>query len=86
MGNVLRSLKFIPRSSSGLKSSSCDSIYLYFVLFCFILFLREIVHVCVCVSGGRGLEAEGEGERESQAGSTPSVEPNLGLDLMTRRS
>ena len=29
---------------------------------------------------------EGEGERESQAGSTPSAEPNTGLDLTTLRS
>jgi len=31
-------------------------------------------------------EAEGEGERESQADSTLSAEPDVGLDLMTLRS
>ena len=30
--------------------------------------------------------AQGEGERESQADSTSSLEPNVGLDLMTVRS
>ena len=34
----------------------------------------------------RGEEADGEGKRDSQAGSMPSVEANLGLDLMTLRS
>ena len=44
--------------------------------------------LCVCVfkerdSTSRG-GAKGEGERESQAGSTPSSEPNdVGLDLIT---
>ena len=31
----------------------------------------------------REREAEEEGERESQAGSTPSTEPDVGLNLMT---
>ena len=39
------------------------------------------------LSWGLGGEGEGEGERESQAGSsTPSTEPDVGLDLTTLRS
>ena len=32
-----------------------------------------------------GAEREGGRERKSQTGLTPSVEPNMGLDLMTVR-
>ena len=34
---------------------------------------------------GGGAESEGEGERESQADSTPSAEPDVGLYLTTLR-
>ena len=44
--------------------------------FCF--FLRESEQ-----GGERGREREREGERESHTGSTLSMEPHMGLDLMT---
>ena len=38
------------------------------------------------VHEGKALRREAEGEKESQAGSTPSREPHVGLDLTTLRS
>ena len=35
---------------------------------------------------GAEAEAEGEGDRESQTGSTPSMKPNMELDLTIFRS
>ena len=40
----------------------------------------------MCVCAWVGGWAEGEGERESQAGSSLSLEPDVGLDLTTARS
>lgn len=56
-------------------------LYIFFILFCFkdlFIYLRE------SRSRERGRERQGEGE--SQADSTPSVEPNVGLDPTTLRS
>lgn len=39
------------------------------------IFLREKEYVCTCA---------GEVQREPQADSTPSVEPNLGLEVTNR--
>lgn len=46
---------------------------------------REHVHVLTHTSMGGG-RSKGRGERETQADSLLSVEPNVGLDLVTLRS
>ena len=71
--------------------------YPYFVLFYFILFYfilcihlflreRERERESECVHTRAGGGAEGKGDRESQAGSTPSTEPDTGLNLASLRS
>ena len=59
------------------RKSKLSSYQNGFFVFCFVL-LREGMVVW--------REAEGDRERESQAGSTPSLETNVGLDLTTLRS
>ena len=58
---------------------------LYFILFYFILFYFILFFERECAQT-RKRQREREGERESQAGSIPSMEPNMGLDLTTARS
>ena len=55
----------------------------YFFFNVYLFTLRERERESTLVSKGG---TEGEGERESQAGSTLSTEPDMGLNLMTGRS
>ena len=54
---------------------------IFFFLSLFFI-LRQ--RVCKRVSESVSTRAEREGERESRAGSTPSEEPDVGLDLPDR--